>query len=116
MLTLDSTHVHILENKDFYLKYILALFNSKLMNFYYQSLVNEENRVFAQVKIVIIKNLPIKIISKPEQLKFAEKIDKIEKFKNKDSNETRAIVEQIDKMIYKLYSLTKNEIKIVEKN
>ncbi len=113
MLTLDSTHIHFLENEDFYLKYILALFNSKLLNFYYQSLVNEGSRVFAQVKIVIIKILPIKKISKTEQIEFTKKVDKILILKNQQKD-TSVLEKEIDKMVYKLYGLTKNEIKVVE--
>ncbi len=114
-LTLDSTHIHILKNDNFLLKYILALFNSKLLNFYYQSLVNEDNRVFAQVKIVILKNLPIKIIQKNEQEKFVNIINEILENK-KTRKKTELLENQIDKMVYKLYNLTKLEIKTVEEH
>lgn len=44
------------------LKYILGLFNSKYYKWYYQKLVNEEGRVFAQVKLTKAKQLPFKLI------------------------------------------------------
>ncbi len=114
ILTLDSTHIHVLINENYFLKYVLALFNSKLLNFYYQSYVNEGKRVFAQVKIVIIKTLPIKMISKTEQQVFVNKVDEIIKIKNKNSTtDITKIQNEIDQLVYKLYNITENEIKII---
>lgn len=110
MLTLDSTHIHFLINDKFYLKYILALFNSKLINYLYQIFVNENKRTFAQVKIVILKMLPIKEIPKSEQQIFVNKIDEILEQK---TNITKLETE-IDQLIYKIYNLTTDEIKTIE--
>ena len=60
--TLDSTHIQLPINSEYDLKYVLALFNSKLLNFIYNQLVQEQGRTFAQVKTINLKSLPIKII------------------------------------------------------
>jgi hypothetical protein len=56
------------------LKYILALLNSKLMNFIYQSIAQEKGKLFAEVKKVYLEKLPIKIIPLAEQQIFVEKV------------------------------------------
>lgn len=57
------------------IKYILALLNSKLLNYQYQKLNPELGRVFAQVKIDYVNELPIKTIDYQEQIPFIEKAD-----------------------------------------
>lgn len=65
--TLDSTHVQVLKDERFSLKYILGIFNSNLMNFFYRKKVQEEDRPFAQVKTVILKEIPIRNIPPEKQ-------------------------------------------------
>ncbi|WP_177160185.1 TaqI-like C-terminal specificity domain-containing protein [uncultured Fusobacterium sp.] len=95
----DKT-VHCIINKkdnEFNLKYVLVLFNSKLLNYLYKQDTLESGRAFAQVKAGNIKKLPIKKISLEEQKPFIEKADimlelnkelqnKIQKFKNRLSS------------------------------
>lgn len=130
--SLDSTHViHPIGDK-INIQYLLGLYNSRLINFLYQSRVQEGGRVFAQVKTVNIKPLPIKLIdqkNKSEVLKHAEIIslvdtllklnvevqsaklpNKIEQIKQKIEH----CEEKINQLVYELYELTLAEIKVVE--
>ena len=75
--TLDTVHNGKLINNDFDLKYILVLLNSTLLKFYYKSSINEDGKVFAQVKIIYIDTLPIKNISLEAQQPFIERADKM---------------------------------------
>ncbi|MDR3062941.1 MAG: Eco57I restriction-modification methylase domain-containing protein, partial [Methanobrevibacter sp.] len=70
--TLDTVHNGILINSNFELKYILCLLNSKLIQFLYESSINESGKVFAQVKIIYINPLPIKSISLEKQKIFVD--------------------------------------------
>jgi hypothetical protein len=83
---LDSTHIQILKDKNFSLKYILALFNSKLLNFVYRKLTREVGRTFAQVKTVVLKQLPIVPAAQEQQQAFAFKVERMADF-NKEFNE-----------------------------
>ena len=83
---LDSTHIQILKDKNFSLKYILALFNSKLLNFVYRKLTKEVGRTFAQVKTVVLKQLPIVPAAQEQQQAFAFKVEQMTNF-NKEFNE-----------------------------
>jgi hypothetical protein len=124
----DKT-VHIILNNQFNsidLRYVLGIFNSNLLNYLYKSYSNEEGRVFAQVKTINIKSLPFiispieiqnKIIDSVEQLlqlnkdfQTATLETKKEQIKTKiDYHE-----DKINLLVYQLYNLTEEEIRMVE--
>lgn len=110
--TIDS--LFIISSDKIDLKYLLGLLNSKLLNRQYQKLNPEQGRVFAQVKIDYVNELPIKI-SKSEISKFVKIVDKILTAKKQDPKmDTRVFEKEIDRMVYELYELTEEEIKIIE--
>lgn len=105
----------LLENTSFNYKFILSLLNSKVMNFVYQNLTQEKSRVFAEVKPINIRKLPIKEISKDNQQPFIDKADEILEIKKANPQaDTSALEREIDLMVYELYGLTQEEIEIVE--
>jgi len=75
--TLDTVHNGILINEDYSLKYLLVLLNSRFLRFLYQSQINEEGKVFAQVKIIYVDPLPISNVSLSDQLPFIAKADQM---------------------------------------
>jgi len=130
--SLDSTHVlHLLTDR-IDIKYFLGIYNSKLLNYLYQNKVQESGRVFAQVKTVNLKPLPIKMID--ENNNYEKKlhddivmlVDKMLDLKQKEAAElsdhlktviTRqidAVDKAIDTAVYELYNLTADEIKVIE--
>jgi hypothetical protein len=71
----DKT-VHIIVNKDnitINYSYLMTIFNSKLLNYFYRLSTEELGRAFAQVKTVNVKKLPF-ILSENQQ-PFIEKAD-----------------------------------------
>ena len=60
--TLDSVHNGVLINEKYNIYYIVAVLNSKLIRYIYESKINESGKVFAQVKIIYIDEIPIKEI------------------------------------------------------
>ncbi len=77
----DKT-LHTIIPKDEYkneisLYFLLAIFNSKLLNYLYSILTEEEGRAFAQVKTINIKQLPFMIIPKNDQQIFIDKVNEI---------------------------------------
>jgi hypothetical protein len=97
------------------LKYVLAIINSSYIKYLYNELVNESGRVFPQVKITHVKKLPLKIINIKHQKPLIKLVDQILK-KKKDNPEADVgkLEREIDEMVYKLYDLNKEEIKIIE--
>jgi hypothetical protein len=113
--SLDSTHVQVIIDQNYSLKFILALFNSRLLNYYYNDRVNESGRVFAQVKIVVLKTLPIKITDAAKQKPFITLVDRILAVKGRNLHaDTSKEESAIDEMVYKLYGLTEEEVRVVE--
>ena len=56
-------------------KYLLAILNSKLMDFLYQDLVNEGDRVFPEVKPVQLFKLPIAPANKEQQIEIDKLVE-----------------------------------------
>ena len=112
-ITRHSIHIIYLNNDEYKLKSILALINSKLIKFYYKLLVPESGKTFAEVKIVNLKQIPIKPESKTIQEQFVDNVDQI-LLDKKASKDTQYLEDQIDLMVYKLYELTYEEVLIVD--
>ena len=122
-----TVHIIIPQNKYcINLKYVLALFNSKLLNYYYQEAVSENGRAFAQVKVVNVKQLPYIESNRETQETIIKLVDEIlalnEQKKTASEYQIQRILQpqideidkDIDKLVYDLYGLTEEEIKIVE--
>ncbi len=114
---LHTVHTIRVTNKNFDLKYILALLNSKLINYIYKLRVPVKGDVFPEFRVFDLnKQIPIKIISIEKQQPFIDKVNKILELKNKNSlQDISEIEKEIDKLVYKLYNITKEEIDIIEK-
>ena len=85
------------------------------MDFLYNDLVNENNRIFPEVKPIQLFKLPIKIASKKYQESISLTVDKITS-SIKEGNTSLEFEKALDKLIYQLYNLTEEEIKIIEGN
>ncbi|MCD4653612.1 Eco57I restriction-modification methylase domain-containing protein, partial [bacterium] len=82
--------------------YLLALLNSKLMTWYYRCTTAESGKVFAQVKINILRQLPIRFIK--NQLSFIALVKYLMISKRSLRNSECAYFERlIDAMVYELY-------------
>jgi hypothetical protein len=74
----------------------------------------EENRTLAQIKPSVLQNIPASNIFNAEKVSKIEKLtfEIIENIKsNKPIDE---LILEIDQLVYQLYELTAEEIKIVE--
>jgi len=106
------------------LKYLIAILNSKPVTFFFKQFyagggLGESGYRY---KKAFLEQLPIPKISEPEQKPFIELVDRILAItKDNDYLENPAkkarvhdYERQIDQLVYNLYGLTKEEIKIVE--
>ena len=93
------------------LKYLLGLLNSKLMNFCFKKFY-QSGGIEGEISLQAIENFPIKFSEKFYK-KITELVDKI--IENKKQNkETKKLEQEIDKTVYKIYGLSKEEIQIIE--
>jgi len=103
-------------------KYLAAILNSRVIQFYYQSKFKSETELFPKIRIAQVKLLPIKMINEKMQQIYITIVDKILSIiKDEDYLENPAkqanvkeYEHQIDQMVYKLYDLTEEEMKIIE--
>jgi len=111
------------------LKYYVALLNSKLIRWLYRNLTQEQSRVFAEVKPINLRKLPIRQLNlaSPTDRQFHDEfvslVDMvIELQKQKYEKPAKRILLEneleilgkIDALVYELYDLSKEDILIVE--
>lgn len=109
------------------LRYVLGLFNSKLINYWYKAYFDNVNINPTQVRLIPIHPIDFSNAVNRERhdeiVKLVERIQKVTQasiLKKKpehvdfSSKEIQEIDSEIDHLVYKLYGLTEEEIKIVD--
>ncbi|MFH1078486.1 MAG: TaqI-like C-terminal specificity domain-containing protein [Patescibacteria group bacterium] len=114
-------------------RFIVGVLNSKLIKWLYRILVQEAHQqAFPQVKVKNLRVLPIKMLNlqAPKDVEMHDALVKLVdeiillNLKNRETtSETERVAlqrqidatdQQIDRLVYKLYGLTEDEIRIVE--
>ena len=91
-------------------KYLLGLMNSRLMNWYFRCFSTNSN-----VNGYEVENFPMPSDNTDIRRKITELVDDILNLKAINASEdTSRQEQQIDKLVYKLYNLTPEEIAIIE--
>ncbi len=104
------------EDSDIELKYILALINSKLMSYYFQlNTAKAVRKLFPKIILNDLRQFPIKVLSKEDQKPFVELVNEIIELKKQSFNiDTTHLEDKIDKLVFRIYKLTDEEIDFVE--
>lgn len=111
----NNTHILLSDKPNYKLKFILALLNSKLFDFIYWTINPEKGEALAEVKATHLDQLPIKMADTKMQEKIEIIVDQILAKKSKENaTDTSDLENQIDQLVYQLYELTEEEIKIIE--
>ena len=94
------------------LKYILALLNSKLYFcwLYYRG---KRKGKSLELYLVPLSEIPIKIPNAKTQSVFERIADNIISGKKKDKD-TASLEQELDNLVYKLYELTYDEVKVID--
>lgn len=94
-------------------KYILGIINSKLIAFYFRKKYNRQDITFPEIRVYELSSLPIKIAKDKSVL--VKLVDEVLTAKKGDPNaDTSESEKAIDSLVYKLYQLTYDEIKIID--
>ncbi|MEZ5036153.1 MAG: TaqI-like C-terminal specificity domain-containing protein [Chitinophagales bacterium] len=120
-------NLHIVISNKLDHKFILGILNSKLTDFYYQQINPERGEALAEVKKNHIEQLPIpKDISDKQQTEIIKLVEQLLQFnkelqavtladkKDQLQNRISFSEDKINQIIYDLYDLTEEEIKILE--
>ena len=113
-------------------KYVMGILNSRLFVFLYRKLAFETGRVLAQVKPALLVHLPVRVIDLRQEndLNLLAEMDSLveammkagiqqERESNPDilnqlNRRKQMIDTQIDRIVYEMYDLSSEEIRIVE--
>ncbi len=123
--TMNTLRIIYIKNNKYDLRYILALLNSSLINYYFAKSFNNKDIYAYQ-----LEKIPIKLAEQKEQSKIKSLVDKIlllnqkiESLHNKNTNENKKIEgeiikidKEIDDLVYKIYGITDEEKKIIEES
>ena len=103
------------KTSDYSLKYLLGIINSNFFNNYIKdNSPKSSNKSFPSISSALIKNFPIVAIDIDEQQPFITIVNQILANK-KQNDDTTALENKLDIMVYKLYELTYEEVLVVEK-
>ena len=117
--TIDENNYYILnsililklkEGCEFSYEYVLGILNSALNNFVYRNLTQEKGRAFAEVKPKNIRKLYIPNMEQEYRDRIEMCVKRIMANENAEENK-----KTIDDMIYSFYSITEEEINVINK-
>ncbi|MEY3403405.1 MAG: hypothetical protein AN487_19735, partial [Anabaena sp. CRKS33] len=94
------------------MKYITAILNSNFVKKYSIKNAKKMGQCF-EYSSNFLASIPIKKISSRSEVQFMRLVDNIVLYKSQGKN-TTALEQQIDNMVYKLYELTYQEVKIID--
>ena len=98
-----------------YRPYLLAMLNSKLLDWYFRLIGVERAGEYYEYKPMFIERLPIPEITTAEEQPFGKLVNQILTAKAADPlADTGELEADIDLLVYKLYGLTEDEIAVVE--
>jgi adenine-specific DNA-methyltransferase len=127
----NNLHI-IISNSDLNIFFFLALLNSTLLNFVYETMNPEKGEALAEVKKTHVEHLPIPtldlsvkadktkhdnlvlLVDKMLELKQKEAAEKNQQLKTMISRQIDSVDKAIDTAVYQLYNLTDDEIKVVD--
>lgn len=110
-------------------KFLLGIINSNLLAFYFRKKYNRQDKTFPEIRIYELASLPIKQIdsaNKPLQIEIEKLVDQLLKLNEEKTDaklETKVLQleskidyceNRINEIVYQLFELTEEEIKIVE--
>ena len=100
-----------------YSPYLLAVLNSRLLDWYFRLIGVERDGGFYEYKPMFIERLPIPKLDATEQRPFNRLVDRILKTRAANPEaDTSEVETEIDRRVYELYGLTEEEIAAVEGN
>jgi adenine-specific DNA-methyltransferase len=101
----------IANSKNYSYQYLQAILNSKIIKFYVNELMYDGTHFYPNH----MKVLPIKITEIGNQKSLGKIVDKIHSIKNKNKEtDTTALEQELDSLVYKLYELTYDEVKVID--
>lgn len=111
IITLDTVTNVIVDNSNVG-KYLLGLFNSKLINFYLMFGLFNRSKLTMHVDKKYLGSIPI--VNNPDTKVMKKIISLVDSlYFNNDSYDIKNVTRMIDKEVFKLYNISKNDTKTI---
>ncbi len=95
--------------------YICGILSSRLISYFIKNYYDEANDDFPQIKVGQLKSIPIPYSSKSMENVIDSLVRRIMELKSIESTtEVNSVELEIDQLVYELYGITEEEIKIIE--
>ena len=94
-------------------KYLLAVLNSKLADWYIRQLGVTRNGGYFEYKPMFVEQLPVPMLDEKAQIPYIRLVDKILEEK-RALNDTQLLESEINQRVYALYHLSEEEIRYIE--
>jgi len=105
------------KQSDIDIKFALGILNSKLSTWFYRTIQPRKGKLFAELKINVLKQIPLPEVSREKQKPLIDLVAKIIKSKKLARDADTSIDEEaINRVIYNLFKLTLDEQKILEQS
>lgn len=122
--TFNSTNTILQKNKQYSLKYLVALLNSKLINWYYVNKFTNKSQLTVNISKTFLEQLPIKNCPDSQKQNIVEMVDKIimykknlDKLGDKNTSETKDLKDkignldiEINKKIFEIYGISETDL------
>jgi hypothetical protein len=96
-------------------KFLLGILNSSAIRFYWLNKFRDDRKIFPKIKGEYLKLLPVPKVDSLKQALIIQLVEQVIAAKGKNHTaDTSALEWEIDKRVYRLYSLTPDEIRLVE--
>ncbi len=96
-------------------KFLLGILNSSLVKIYWRNKFADKRKTFPKIKGGYLELIPIKKPTKDIEKQIEKLVDDILK-KKKANHDTTSLENEIDVLVYHLYELTYDEVKIIDKD
>lgn len=113
VLTLDTVTNVLSDTID--LKYLLAIFNSRLASFFIGYVLFLRSFFTMHLDSSYLQHLPLLVPSKAKQEEFIQIVDKLIDIGNKKDAEFIKLNNALNQKVYELYGLSNSEVELIEK-
>ncbi|MBP2636753.1 MAG: type restriction m6 adenine methyltransferase, Alw26I/Eco31I/Esp3I family [Firmicutes bacterium] len=111
---LNNIHSVVVEKAEVELDYLAAILNSRLMNFYYQTVTLEKGRTMAQVDIEMVEKLPL-IVDKEragDVIVLARRLAEVSS--SASSEESMHLFNNLNNVVYEIYGVADDDVWYIE--
>ena len=117
IITLNTIYNIFLFDDEIPLEFVLGLINSKLIRFFWTKKYFDNKATFPKIKKAPLESIPIVNYGTHKSFLVTETVSKILSTKiTNPTIDTSALETEVDQLVYELYGLTEEEIKIIEQS